>query len=170
MDKVCRGHLVVTEQGLFGIKSQQITFPQQRVLLEWKTNENDPRGHCLQAQADIPDEHLHYTPLSIHSPTQDGHDHVPSENLDGSPGDEVEGSEDVAGVHQRIPRWRMCGLELHGQGTETTLGGALEGFTVLKQCAIQVEADVCLQALREPLQHLVRCGARLVKLSMTHPS
>lgn len=127
---------------------------------ECKTNENYPQVNCLQAHADIPDEPQHlYTPLFIHSPTQDGHHHIPSENLNGSPGDEVEGGKDVASVHQRIPRWRMCGLELHGQGTETTLSRALEGFTVLKQCAIQVEADVCLQALREPLQHLLRCGA-----------
>ena len=59
-------------------------------------------------------------------------------------------------MHQRVPRWRMCGLELHGQGAETALRGALEGLAILQQCAVQVEADVCLQALREPLQHLVR--------------
>lgn len=86
--------------------------------------------------------------------TQDGHDHVTPQDLDGAPGDEVEGCEQVPGVHQRVSGRCVRRLELHGQGPQAALGGPSEGLAVLQQRAVQVQTDVSLQALGEALQHL----------------
>lgn len=59
-------------------------------------------------------------------------------------------------MHQRVPRRGVGGLELHGQGSQAALGGSSEGPAMLQQGAVQVQADVGLQALREALQHLER--------------
>ena len=53
--------------------------------------------------------------------TEDGHNDVVLDDLDGAPRDEVEGDDDVALVHQRVPRGRMRRLELHGQSPESTM-------------------------------------------------
>ena len=62
----------------------------------------------------------------------------------------------------------MRGLELDRQRAQAALAGATEGWAVLQQRAVQVQADVGLQALREALQHL-RGGAaasRVVQLGL----
>ena len=48
-------------------------------------------------------------------PTEDGHDDVVLEYLDGSMRDEVEGIEQVAAVHDRVTRGRVRRLELQRQ-------------------------------------------------------
>lgn len=50
----------------------------------------------------------------------------------------------------------MGGLELHGQCPEAALGGAFKSLAVLQQCPVQMEADICLEALWETFQHLRR--------------
>ena len=104
--------------------------------------------------------------------TQDGHDHVTPQDLDGAPGDEVEGCEQVPSVHQRVSGWRVRRLELHGQGPQAALGGPSEGLAVLQQRAVQVQTDVGLQALREALQHLRAGGGsgRPLLGPHSHPS
>lgn len=57
-------------------------------------------------------------------------------------------------MHQGVSRRCMGRLELHGQGTQAAFAGSSESLAVLQQCAVEVEADVCLQAVREALQHL----------------
>lgn len=86
--------------------------------------------------------------------TQNGHHHVSSQYLYGSPGYEVEGGEDVPGVDQRVARGCVGGLELHGQRPEAALGGAFKSLTVLQQCPVQMEADIRLETLWETFQHL----------------
>lgn len=86
--------------------------------------------------------------------TQDGDHHVSSQDLYGPPGYEVEGGEDVPGVDQRVPRGSVGGLELHGQRPEAAFGGAFKSLAVLQQRPVQMETDVCLETLRETLQHL----------------
>lgn len=97
--------------------------------------------------------------LNIFLFTQDGYHHVSSQYLYGSPGYKVEGSEDVPGVDQCVTWGCVGGLELHGQRPEATLGGAFKSLTVLQQCPVQMEADICLETLGETFQHLGR-GAR----------
>ena len=87
-------------------------------------------------------------------PTEDGHHHVVAQDLDGAAGDEIERGEHVAEVHQRVPGWCMRRLELDCEGAQAALAGAVEGGAVLQQRAVQVQADVGLQALGEALQHL----------------
>ena len=87
-------------------------------------------------------------------PTEDGHHHVVAQDLDGAAGDEIERGEHVAEVHQRVPGRRMRRLELDGERAQAALAGAVEGGAVLQQRAVQVQADVGLQALGEALQHL----------------
>lgn len=48
----------------------------------------------------------------------------------------------------------MGGLEPHGQGPEATLGGSAKRLTALEEVLVEVEADICLQALWETLQDL----------------
>lgn len=48
----------------------------------------------------------------------------------------------------------MGGLEPHGQGPEAALCGSTERLTALQEDLIEVEADICLQALWETLQDL----------------
>lgn len=48
----------------------------------------------------------------------------------------------------------MGGLESHGQGPQAALSGSSEGLTAVEQVLVEVEADICLQALWETLQHL----------------
>lgn len=47
--------------------------------------------------------------------TQDGHHHVVSKDLDGAAGDEVQSSEHVPAVHQRVSWGSVCGFKAHGQ-------------------------------------------------------
>lgn len=91
--------------------------------------------------------------------TQDGHHHVSSQNLYGSPGYEVEGGEDVPGVDQRVTRGCVGGLELHGQRPEAALSGAFKSLTVLQQRPVQMEADIRLETLWETFQHLAGGGS-----------
>lgn len=91
--------------------------------------------------------------------TQDGHHHVSSQYLYGSPGYEVEGCKDISSMDQRVTGRRVGGLELHGQSPEAALGGAFKSLTVLQQRPVQMEADICLETLREAFQHLGR-GSR----------
>lgn len=65
--------------------------------------------------------------------TQDGHHDITPQDLDGAPGDEVEGSKQVPSVHQRVPWWRVCGLEFHRQGPQAAFSGPSEWFAVLQQ-------------------------------------
>lgn len=52
-------------------------------------------------------------------------------------------------MDQRVTRGCVGGLELHGQRPQAALRGAFESFTVLQQRPVQMEADVCLETLRE---------------------
>lgn len=81
--------------------------------------------------------------------TQNGHDDVVLQDLDGTPRQEVEGRDDVAAVHQRVTGRRVCGSEVHGQGPQAAFGGSLERFAVVENVPVEVEADICLQALGE---------------------
>lgn len=57
-------------------------------------------------------------------------------------------------MDQGVSWWGVCGLELHSQSTQAAFSGTLKSFTVLQQCTVQMQTDVCLQALWEALQHL----------------
>jgi len=57
-------------------------------------------------------------------------------------------------VDQGVPGWGVGGLELHGQGAQAALGGPAEGPAVLQEAAVEVQADVGLEALGEALQNL----------------
>lgn len=57
-------------------------------------------------------------------------------------------------MDQRVPRWSVGGLELHGQRPEAAFGGAFKSLAVLQQRPVQMETDVCLETLRKTLQHL----------------
>lgn len=70
--------------------------------------------------------------------TQDGHHDITPQDLDGAPGDEVEGSKQIPSVDQCVPWWCMCGLELHGQGPQAAFSGPTERFAVLQQGAVEV--------------------------------
>lgn len=48
----------------------------------------------------------------------------------------------------------MCGLEPHRQGPQAALGGSVKRLTALQEVLVEVEADICLQALWETLQDL----------------
>lgn len=77
-------------------------------------------------------------------PTQDGHHHIPSQDLYGATGKEVEGWDNVTSMDQGVA-WRgMGGLKPHGQGPQAALSGAFEGLTVLQQGAVEVQADISL--------------------------
>lgn len=51
-------------------------------------------------------------------------------------------------------------LEPHGQGSEAALGGSVKCLTALEEVLVEVEADICLQALWETLQDL-KCETRV---------
>lgn len=59
-------------------------------------------------------------------------------------------------MDQRVPRGCVGGLELHGQGPQAALRGALKSFTVLQQRPVQMKADICLETLGEAFEHLGR--------------
>lgn len=83
--------------------------------------------------------------------TQYGHHHVVLKNLYRASGNKVESGEYIATVDQSVT-WRCVGgLESHGQSPQTAFVGTSKGFAVLQQGAVQMEADVSLQALGETL-------------------
>lgn len=43
----------------------------------------------------------------------------------------------------------MGGFEAHGQGPQAAFGGSLERFAAVEKVPVEVEADICLQALRK---------------------
>lgn len=86
--------------------------------------------------------------------TQDGHHDIIFEDLDGAVGDKVEHGEHVSTVDQSVSRGRVGGLESHGQGPQAAFCGSLEGLAAVEQVLVKVEANICLQALGETLQHL----------------
>lgn len=88
--------------------------------------------------------------------TQDSHHYVVSQNLDGSPGEKVEGCENVPTMHQRVTWWGMGGLEAHRQCSQTSFGRSTECLATLKQTCIQMKTDISLQALWKALQYLQR--------------
>lgn len=57
-------------------------------------------------------------------------------------------------MHKGVSGRGVRGLELHRQGPQAALAGSSEGLAVLEQGAVEVEADVRLQAVRESFQHL----------------
>lgn len=57
-------------------------------------------------------------------------------------------------MHQGVTRWCMGSLELHGQGPQAALASSSEGLAILEESAVEVEADIGLQAVRETFQHL----------------
>lgn len=57
-------------------------------------------------------------------------------------------------MHQGVPGRGVRGLEPHGQRPEAALGGPAERLTALEEVLVEVEADICLQALGETLQDL----------------
>lgn len=59
-------------------------------------------------------------------------------------------------MDQGVTRRGVGGLEAHGQRPQAALVGASKRLAVLQQAAVQMEADVSLQTLRETLQHLRR--------------
>ena len=63
--------------------------------------------------------------------TQYGHHHVVAGDLDGAPGQEVDGGEDVSEVDERVGWWGVHGLEAHGQGAEACLAAPPECLAVL---------------------------------------
>lgn len=87
-------------------------------------------------------------------PTQDGHHHVVFEDFDGAAGDEVESRKHVSAVDEGVSGGHMGGLEPHGEGPEAALSRSTKGLTALEEGLVEVEADVCLQALWEALQDL----------------
>lgn len=93
--------------------------------------------------------------------TQDGHHDIIFEDLDGAAGDKVEHGEHVSTVDQSVSRGRVGGLEPHGQCPQAAFCGSSEGLAAMEQVLVEVEADICLQALGETLQHLreTRVGA-----------
>jgi len=52
-------------------------------------------------------------------------------------------------VDQSVSRRGMSGFEVLGQGPQAAFGGSLERFAVVKKTLVEVEADICLEALRE---------------------
>ena len=60
--------------------------------------------------------------------TQDGHDHVTPQDLDGAPGDEVEGCEQVPGVHQRVSGRCVRRLELQARARRQPLVAPRKGL------------------------------------------
>lgn len=86
--------------------------------------------------------------------TQNSHHNVIPENFNWPTRDEIECSQYISIVNQCVPWWGMGSLELHGQGPQASFGGTAEGFAVLKQGAVEVQAYICLEALWESFQHL----------------
>lgn len=54
-------------------------------------------------------------------------------------------------MDQSVSRRSMGGLESHGQSPQAAFVGTPKGLAVLEQAAVQMEADVSLQTLRETL-------------------
>uniref|UniRef100_A0A1I8H256 DHHC domain-containing protein n=1 Tax=Macrostomum lignano TaxID=282301 RepID=A0A1I8H256_9PLAT len=93
-----------------------------------------------------------------------GEHRVILQDLDAAPvkferDEEVSRIEDVAPVHQDVPGGHVGGLELERQSPQAAGAGFPEGGAVLQQVAVQVKADVGLQALREALEHQVHVDA-----------
>ena len=57
-------------------------------------------------------------------------------------------------MDQSVAGRGVGGLEAHSKRTQTALVGSPERLAVLQQGAVQVQADVRLQTLRKPFQHL----------------
>lgn len=57
-------------------------------------------------------------------------------------------------MDQRVSGGCVGGFELHGQRPQAALRGAFKSFTVLQQSPVQMQADVCLETLREAFEHL----------------
>lgn len=94
-------------------------------------------------------------------PTQDGYHDVVFEDFNGAARDKVERSEHVSTVDEGVSRGRVGGLEPHGKGPEASLGGSTKCLTALQEVLVEVEADICLQALWETLQDLsVKHGSK----------
>ena len=74
--------------------------------------------------------------------TEDGHDDVVLDDLDGAPRDEVEGDDDVALVHQRVTRGRVGRLELHGQSPESTMQSSAILVQYERQLALPSGTDL----------------------------
>lgn len=87
-------------------------------------------------------------------PTQDGYYNVFFEAFNGASGDKVESSDHISTVHKGVSGRCMGGLEPHGQSTQAALRGSMERLAALEEGLVQVEADICLQALWETLQDL----------------
>lgn len=66
-------------------------------------------------------------------------------------------------MDQRVTWGCVGGLELHGQRPEAAFGGAFKSLAVLQQCPVQMEADICLETLRETFQHLRRGSEGMMK-------
>ncbi len=97
---------------------------------------------------------IYNEPLRCRWPTQNGHDDVIFEDLNGAARDKVERSEHVSTVDQRVSWGRVGGLEPHGQGAQAALGGSTKRLAALQEVLVEVEADIRLQALWETLQDL----------------
>lgn len=83
--------------------------------------------------------------------TQYGHHHIVPEDLDGASGDEVKGGENVPAVDQGVTGRGVGGFEAHGESSQAAFVGASKSFAVLQQSAVQMQANVSLQAFREAL-------------------
>lgn len=79
--------------------------------------------------------------------TEYGQHNVIFRHLNGTTGDEVEGSEYVAMVIEGVSRWGVGGFEAHGESSQTRFIRPTEHFTVLQQSTIQMQANVSLQTL-----------------------
>lgn len=83
--------------------------------------------------------------------TQYGHHHFIPEDLDGASRNKVKGIENVAAVDQSVPRRGVGGFEAHGESAQAAFVGAPKSPAVLQQAAVQMQANVSLQTLREAL-------------------
>lgn len=83
--------------------------------------------------------------------TQYGHHHIIPEDLDGASRNKVKGSENVTAVDQSVPGRSVGGFEAHGESSQAAFVGSSKGLAVLQQAAVQMQANVSLQTLREAL-------------------
>lgn len=107
------------------------------------------KGHCeCVAEQTHENDKSTETDLSL---TKYGHHHIVPEDLNGAPGNEIEGSENVPAVDQSVTRRGVGGLEVHGESSQAAFAGASKRFAVLQQATVQMEANVSLQTLGETL-------------------
>lgn len=81
--------------------------------------------------------------------TQDGYHHVASQYFNRSTGYEVQGSEHISCMDQRVSRGCVSSFELHGQCPQAAFRGPFKSFTVLEQSPVQMKANICLETLWE---------------------